>query len=78
MFRIIAYRCRCEKSKVPILGDVPVEGIEGVEENEEKPIFELVRNLSHRTDRITINGRDLSHSCRCHWDLCLAAEHSVR
>jgi len=35
MLRVVAYGCRCEKSEIPILGHVPIEGVEGIEEDEE-------------------------------------------
>ena len=34
---VIALGARGEEGEVPIFGDVPVEGVEGVEENREKP-----------------------------------------
>lgn len=37
MFRIVALACARKESQVPILGHVPVEGIERIQENEEEP-----------------------------------------
>ena len=37
VFGVVAYRGRGEEGEVPVFGDVPVEGVEGVEEDEEKP-----------------------------------------
>lgn len=38
MFGIITFLHRAEKGEVPIFGDVPVEGKEGVDEDGDEPV----------------------------------------
>ena len=37
VFGVVAVRGRGEEGEVPVLGDIPIEGVEGVEEDEEEP-----------------------------------------
>lgn len=37
VFGVVAYRGGGEEGEVPVFGDVPIEGVEGVQEDEEEP-----------------------------------------
>lgn len=50
----VAAACRREKGQIPILGDIPVEGVCGVDECKEKPVTEearLGRAICRRQER---------------------------
>jgi hypothetical protein len=77
MLRVVSLSCCREQGQIPILCDIPVERVEGIDKDEEQPAGCVSEFLDVFKGRHTIGGTSQFQTCQSWLGRILSSRHSI-